>query len=164
MSASARRSLPQLDLHRLLALVRKETLQITRDPSAILIAFVLPVVLLFLFAFAVSLDVRDVKIGVVLENDTPQAQSLAAAFAGTRYFLVTPARNRREIEPEVIAGRLHGMVVIPQDFDMRLARPERGPLVQIVTDGTEPNTASFVGGYAEGVVANTSRASHTTTW
>jgi len=154
MSASARRSLPQLDLHRLLALVRKETLQITRDPSAILIAFVLPVVLLFLFAFAVSLDVRDVKIGVVLENDTPQAQSLAAAFAGTRYFLVTPARNRREIEPEVIAGRLHGMVVIPQDFDTRLERPERGPLVQIVTDGTEPNTASFVGGYAQGVVAN----------
>ena len=154
MSASARRSLPQLDLHRLLALVRKETLQIARDPSAILIAFVLPVVLLFLFAFAVSLDVRDVKIGVVLESDAPEAQSLAAAFAGTRYFLVTPARNRREIEPEVIAGRLHGMVVIPQDFDIRLERPERGPLVQIVTDGTEPNTASFVGGYAQGVVAN----------
>jgi len=154
MSASARRSLPQLDPHRLLALVRKETLQIARDPSAILIAFVLPVVLLFLFAFAVSLDVRDVKIGVVLESDTPEAQSLAAAFAGTRYFLVTPARNRREIEPEVIAGRLHGMVVIPQDFDIRLERPERGPLVQIVTDGTEPNTASFVGGYAQGVVAN----------
>jgi ABC-2 type transport system permease protein len=153
MSARPRRSLPQLDPHRLLALVRKETLQITRDPSAILIAFVLPVVLLFLFAFAVSLDVRDVKIGVVLESDAPQAQSLAAAFAGTRYFLVTPARNRREIEPEVIAGRLHGMVVIPQDFDTRLKRPERGPLVQIVTDGTEPNTASFVGGYAEGVVA-----------
>ncbi|HVS24111.1 MAG TPA: ABC transporter permease [Gammaproteobacteria bacterium] len=154
MSASARRSLPQLDPHRLLALVRKETLQIARDPSAILIAFVLPVVLLFLFAFAVSLDVRDVKIGVVLESDAPEAQSLAAAFAGTRYFLVTPARNRREIEPEVIAGRLHGMVVIPQDFDIRLERPERGPLVQIVTDGTEPNTASFVGGYAQGVVAN----------
>jgi ABC-2 type transport system permease protein len=159
LSASAHRLPPRFDWRRLLALVRKETLQIFRDPSAILIAFVLPVVLLFLFAFAVSLDVRDVKIGVVLENDSPDAQSLAAAFAGTRYFEVTPARDRRDVEPDLIAGRLHGMIVIPQDFDTRLARPERGPLVQIVTDGTEPNTASFVGGYAEGVVA-TWLASH----
>ena len=154
MSAGTQRARRQFDLRRLLALVRKETLQIVRDPSAILIAFVLPVVLLFLFAFAVSLDVRDVKIGVVLESDSPEAQSLAAAFAGTRYFEVTPARDRRDVEPDLIAGHLHGMVVVPQDFDTRLAQPERGPLVQIVTDGTQPNTASFVGGYAEGVVAN----------
>jgi drug efflux transport system permease protein len=153
MSGAAHGS-QRLDLSRLLALMRKETLQIVRDPSAILIAFVLPIVLLFLFAFAVSLDVRDVRLGVVLESDTVDAQSLAAAFAGTRYFLVEPARDRRELEPALIAGTLHGMVVIPQDFDQRLRSTERGPLVQIITDGTEPNTASFVGGYAEGVVGN----------
>lgn len=144
----------RLDPKRLLALVRKETLQVVRDPAAILIAFVLPIVLLFLFAFAVSLDVRDVRLGVVLESDSAAAQQLAAAFAGTRYFEVTPARDRREIEPKLIAGEVHGMVVIPQDFELRLQAPDRGPIVQIITDGTQPNTASFVGGYAEGVVAN----------
>jgi drug efflux transport system permease protein len=155
MSANpqARRA-TRFDLRRLLALVRKETLQVIRDPSAILIAFVLPIVLLFLFAFAVSLDVHDVRLGVVLESDAAQAQSLAAAFAATRYFEVTPARDRRELEPDVIAGRLHGMVVIPQDFAERLGSSDRGPLIQVITDGTEPNTASFVEGYAEGVVAN----------
>jgi ABC-2 type transport system permease protein len=154
MSAPALPHRPQLDLRRLRALVRKEALQVVRDPSAILIAFVLPVVLLFLFAFAVSLDVRDVRLGVVLETDAAAAQSLAGAFAATRYFEVTPARNRQELEPAVVAGRLHGMVVIPQDFEERLANPERGPIVQIITDGTQPNSASFVSGYAEGVVAN----------
>jgi ABC-2 type transport system permease protein len=154
MSAAALRNTPTLDGRRLLALVRKETLQVVRDPSAILIAFVLPVVLLFLFAFAVSLDVRDVRLGVVLESDAADAQSLAGAFAGTRYFEVTPARDRREIEPALVAGTLHGMVVIPQDFEERLANPERGPLVQIITDGTQPNSAGFVSGYAEGVVSN----------
>lgn len=139
---------------RLLALVRKETLQVVRDPSAILIAFVLPIVLLFLFAFAVSLDVRDVRLGVVLESDSVAAQSLAAAFGATRYFQVTPVRNRHDIEPELVTGAVHGMVVIPQDFDLRLQTPERGPIVQIVTDGTQPNTASFVAAYAEGVVQN----------
>jgi drug efflux transport system permease protein len=153
MSGATRSSL-RFDPSRLLALMRKETLQIVRDPSAILIAFLLPIVLLFLFAFAVSLDVRDVRLGVVLESDTAAAQSLAAAFAGTRYFRVEPARDRRELEPALIAGTLHGMVVIPQDFDERLRSPARGPLVQIITDATQPNSASFVGGYAQGVVGN----------
>jgi ABC-2 type transport system permease protein len=149
-TATPRRLVPR----RLLALVRKETLQAVRDPSTILIAFVLPVILLILFAFAVSLDVRDVRLGLVLESDSAAAQSLAAAFSGTRYFEVAPARNRREIEPRLVTGDLHGMVVIPQDFEQRLASPARGPLVQIVTDGTQPNTANFVGAYAEGVIRN----------
>lgn len=139
---------------RLRALVRKEALQVVRDPSAILIAFLLPVVLLFLFAFAVSLDVREVRLGLVLESDSASAQSLAAAFDATRYFEVTPARDRREVVPALVAGELRGFVVIPQDFDERLAAEERGALVQTVTDGSEPNTANFVAGYADGVVAN----------
>jgi ABC-2 type transport system permease protein len=153
MSAPAETvSVRRLDLRRLLALVRKESLQAFRDPSTILIAFVLPIVLLFLFAFAVSLDVRDVRLGVVLESDAVEAQSLAAAFAATRYFEVVPARDRREVEPGLITGDVHGIVVIPQDFERRLETAVRGPIVQIITDATQPNTASFVANYAEGVV------------
>jgi len=139
---------------RLAALVRKETLQVVRDPSALLIAFVLPVVLLFLFAYAVSLDVRDVRFGVVLQSDAPAAQSLAAAFAGTRYFNVMPARDRRAAASELVAGKIRGYVVIPADFEQRLRGGEQGPIVQVITDGSQPNTASFVGGYADGVVHN----------
>ena len=137
---------------RLLALVRKEGLQVVRDPSAILIAFVLPVILLFLFAYAVSLDIRQVPIGVVLESDDPSAQSLAAAFSGTRYFQVTPARDRRQVAGAVAAGELKGFVVIPADFAHRLVEPLAGPLVEIITDGSQPNNAGFVANYAEGVV------------
>ncbi|HQS18360.1 ABC transporter permease [Reyranella sp.] len=144
----------KFDWRRLIALVRKESLQAMRDPSTILIAFVLPVVLLFLFAYAVSLDVREVRIGVVLESDSASAQSLAAAFAGTRYLKVTPARDRREIADQVVSGKLRGFVVIPQDFERRLASPVPQPLVQVITDGSQPNTANFVASYAQGVVQN----------
>lgn len=137
---------------RLAALVRKESLQLLRDPSSMLIAFVLPAVLLFLFAYAVSLDVRQVQLGVVLESDGAQAQSLAAAFTATPYFDVTPARDRREVEDLVVAGRLRGYVVIPQDFEQRLQRGDAA-LVQIITDGSQPNTASFVANYARGTVS-----------
>ncbi len=143
---------------RLLALVRKEGLQVVRDPSAILIAFVLPVILLFLFAYAVSLDIRQVPIGLVLESDDPSAQSLAAAFSGTRYFQVTPARDRRQVVGAVAAGELKGFVVIPADFAHRLVEPLAGPLVEIITDGSQPNNAGFVANYAEGVVLGWAQA------
>lgn len=140
---------------RLVGLVRKESLQVVRDPSAILIAFVLPTVLLFLFAYAVSLDVQDVRIAVVVESDAAAARELAAAFAASRYFEVTPARHRREVEEGLVSGELRGLVVIPQDFDRRLASGAEVAqgAVQVLTDGSQPNTASFVSGYAEGVVA-----------
>ncbi len=140
---------------RLAALVRKESVQVVRDPSAILIAFALPVMLLFLFAYAVSLDVKDVRLGVVLESDAAEAQSLAAAFEATRYFDILPVRDRREVVPKLVASELRGFVVIPQDFERRLrSRSGSEPLVQVITDGSQPNTANFVAGYSQGVVEN----------
>ncbi len=136
---------------RLLALMRKEFLQILRDPSTLLIAVVLPIIILFLFAYAVSLDLEHVKIGVALETNDAQAQSLAASFSGTRYFTVTPARTRRALEPLLEAGELRGIVVIPADFAQRIVRPEQG-LIQILTDGSQPNTANFVAAYAQNVL------------
>ncbi len=144
--------LVRFSLRRLRALVAKECLQIVRDPSAILIAVVLPVVLLFLFAYAVSLDIRNVRIGVVDESGGEAGRSLAAAFSATTYFAVTPAHDRRELEERVFAGELRGLVVIPQDFDARLRTGGDLPLVQIITDGTQPNTAAFVDSYARGTI------------
>ena len=142
----------RVNLGRIGALAWKESLQAVRDPSVTLIAFVLPGVMLFLFAYAVSLDIKRVPIGLVLESDGADAQSLAAAFAATRYFVVKPARDRREVAGEVVGGRLRGFVVIPQDFQQRLAQHRSDPLAQVVTDATQPNTANFIAVYAQGVV------------
>ena len=144
--------LRRFDARRLLALVRKESLQAMRDPSTLLIAFVLPVVLLLLFAYAVSLDARRVRTGVVLESAGASAQSLAAAFAGTRYLDVTFVHDRREVADKLVSGALRGFVVIPQDFEQRLVRQGSEPLVQIITDGSYPNTANYVENYSKGVV------------
>ncbi len=148
MQAGPRR----FDPRRLGALVAKETHQALRDPSTLLIAFVLPVVLLLLFAYAVSLDARNVRIGVVLESSGASAQALAAAFAGTRYLDSRFVHDRREVADKLVSGELRGYVVVPQDFEHRLARRGSEPLVQIVTDGSYPNTAKYVENYARGVV------------
>lgn len=148
-----------LSWKRLRALVIKESLQVVRDPSTLLIAFVLPPILLFLFANAVSLDVRDVRFGLVTEDSGGAAAELAAAFSGTPYFRISHARDRRELEDAVTTGRLKGFAVIPQDFNSRLLEPAGAPSLQVITDGSEPNTATFVAGYAQGVVANWVRGS-----
>ncbi len=145
-------ALRRFDAGRLRALVLKESRQALRDPSTLLIAFVLPLVLLLLFAYAVSLDVRAVRIGVVQESSSAPAQALAAAFAGTRYLQVSFAHDRRQVADQVVAGRLRGYVVIPQDFEQRLAERGGRPLVQVITDGSQPNTANYVANYAQGVV------------
>jgi len=144
--------LRRIDWQRLAALIHKESLQALRDPSTLLIAFVLPVVLLVLFAYAVSLDARKVRIGVVLESPGASARSLAAAYAGTRYLDAHFAHDRREVADQLVSGKLRGYVVIPQDFERRLALRGDEPLVQIVTDGSYPNTASYVENYARGVL------------
>ena len=129
---------------RLGALVYKESLQVVRDPAAILATFALPAVMMLVFAFGLSLDQSHVPIGLVLESDAAEAHALAAAFSGSRYFDVTPARDRREVESSLVSGAVRGFVVIPEDFDTRVKEGSRVALVQIVTDGSQPNTANFV--------------------
>ena len=136
------------------ALAIKETRQILRDPSVFMIAFLLPVILLFLFAYAVSLDLKKVPVGIVLESQSHKAESLAAAFSGSNAFIVHPARKPQDVIDELVAGHIRGYVVIPEDFDQRLTSSEIKPAIQIITDGTQPNTASFVANYAQGVFAS----------
>ncbi|MEP5763451.1 MAG: ABC transporter permease [Halieaceae bacterium] len=138
-------------LRRMAALTRKESIQILRDPSSLVIAFVLPPILLFLFAFAVSLDVKHVPFAVVLEGNGVKAHSLAAAYSATPYLDVVPVRDRRIGRELLTRGVVDGFVVIPQDFDERVLNQVPGAAIQVITDGSKPNSANFTAAYAEGV-------------
>lgn len=139
-------------MRRLKALILKEFTQVLRDPSSLLIAFVLPLILLFLFGFGVSLDARQIKIGVAVQDMGLPAQGLAAAFSASPYFETQVGEDPRPFEQQLLAGQLRGMVVIPQDFSRRLARGDAAT-VQVIADGSETNTANYVQNYAQGVVS-----------
>lgn len=135
----------------MISLVVKETRQTVRDPSSILIASVLPLILLFLFGYGVSLDAKHVRLGVALEGKSPEARELLAGFIATEYFDVVTARDRRDLAPYLVSGRLRGMVVIPDDFAGKMHGGESSP-IQVIADGSETNTAVFVHNYARGVI------------
>jgi len=140
-------------LRRLYGLIRKESIQILRDPSSFLIAGVLPLLLLFIFGFGVSLDLKRVPIGVVVEWSSPEADSFLASFRNSRYFEVHVARDRRVFERELVSGRLKGIVVLATDFSDRLGRGDTAP-IQVIVDGSDPNTAGLVQYYVQGLWGN----------
>lgn len=138
---------------RLRALVSKETKQIARDPSSMLIAFVLPLILLFVFGYGVSLDANRKSLGIVLEASSPSARELASAFAASPFFSVRMASDRRELGAALARGAIVGILVVPARFDADLRQRSGAPELQLILDGADPNTASLVRGYAQGVLA-----------
>ena len=138
-------------MRRLKALIRKESLQILRDPSSILIAFVLPLILLFIFGYGVNLDSNRIRLGLVLEESTPDTASLATAFTNSRFFEISVAQDRRVFEPELVSGHIRGIVVVPSKFTSKNVERQSAQ-VQVLTDGSEPNIAFFVRNYAMGVI------------
>ena len=139
-------------LRRTLSLARKETFQIFRDPSSILIAFILPLILLMLFGFGISLDSNRIRIGVVVQDARADARSLVQAFAASDYFDIVTAFDQTALEPDLVSGDLRGLVVIPPDFSERMRARDPVP-IEVLTDGSQPNTAQFVANYAQGVYA-----------
>ena len=139
------------DRRRFAAMLTKESLQIARDPSTLLIAFVLPVMLLFFFGYAINLDTARTRIGLSLQDSSGPARSLAGAFQRSRWFMVTATGDVASLKHDLIAGDVRGIVVIPGDFGRQVVNG--GGTIQIITDGSQPNTAGFVAAYAEGVRA-----------
>lgn len=141
-------------MNRLMAIMRKETFQIVRDPSSILISVVLPLILLFLYGFGVSLDLDHLRIGLVLEDTSPDAQSFAQSLTDSRYFDVKIVRDRRELHDDLTKGTIRGYVVVPSYFTQYRNRKDTIAPIQVIADGSEPNTANFVQYYVEGAFAN----------
>jgi len=135
---------------RVWSLVKKEARQVVRDPSSIAIGIVLPVILILLFGYGLSLDVTNTPVAVVLEDTSPAATDLAASFRLSRYFdarLMTSMPEAREL---MLARKVDGIVRIRPDFGRRLSLGDAE--VQVLVHGVDANHARIVQSYAQGAV------------
>jgi len=137
---------------RLWALCRKETFQILRDPSSNVVAFILPVIMLLIFGWGINLDTAALRVGLVLEDSSPEAASFADALLCSPSLRVKTGRDRAAMGEELAAGKVRGFVIVPPDFSDSLKRPGSGASLLVITDGAEPNTANFVENYVRAVV------------
>ncbi len=135
---------------RLGGLIRKESLQIIRDPSSIGIAFVLPVLLLLIFGYGVSLDGRNVNIAIVVEKQGVEASQLVSGFRHSDYFAPRVMSSIQEAERAMMERRVDGIVWLRGDFSRQLLSGATAT-VGVIVNGVDANKARLIEGYVGGV-------------
>ena len=137
-------------LRRVEALVRKEAYQLFRDPSSIAIGVLMPLLLILLFGFALSLDVKNVPVAVVLEDASPAATELAAGFALSPYFEARLLTSMPRAQELMLEQKVDGIVRMRPDFARRLSASDGE--AQVLVYGTDANRARIIEGYAQGAI------------
>jgi ABC-2 type transport system permease protein len=139
-------------LARTAAVARKEALHILRDPRSLIMALALPLLMLLLFGYALTLDVDRIPTLVQDRDQSPESRELIQRFAGSRYFQLLEAVEKDEvIERNIDRDRALLAVVIPAGYSRDLLHGKDAD-VQLLFDGSDSNTASIALGYAEAVV------------
>lgn len=138
-----------MNLNIVKSFVKKEFKQIIRDPSSILIAFVLPLILLVLFGFGINFDTNTIKAGIVSLDNTRETREVIEGLLRTRFLECSFYKTTNEALKALDSGKIRGYVVFPVNFTKELKKGGN-PEVQIIADGSEPNTAKFVSSYVQG--------------
>ena len=140
-----------MNVRRVTAVARKEFLHVLRDSRSLGMALAIPVLMLLLFGYALTLDVDHVPLVVWDQSGTPDSRELIARFAGSPYFsLVRRVDNERNMNQAIDSDEALMALVVPYDFARRLATRSESPL-QVVASGVDSNTAAIALGYADAI-------------
>lgn len=133
------------------AIAKKELLHILRDWRTLAMAFVLPLVLLLLFGYAITFDIRDLRLAVADEDRSRASRSLIERFSASRYFrLVAQVPSADHLQALLDRGEAQIALAVPKGYSEKLERWE-GVVVQVLFDGSESNSATIAAGYVDGI-------------
>lgn len=136
---------------RLSALIRKETCQLLRDQSSILVGIALPVILILIFGYGLSFDVKNMPLAVVLEDTSPTAQDVVAGFYLSPYFTPLALTSLRDAEQLMLAHKVDGILHLRSDFSRQLAAGNAS--IQLLVNGVDANRGRIMQGYVRSVIA-----------
>lgn len=143
-----------MKLTRVAAVVLKESRELSRDPVTIWVSILLPLVMLFLFGYAISLDVKNVRMGVWDRDQTPISRELVDGFLQSGYFRLSRTFDSADdVQDALQSSAVSLVIIIPERFHANLIRGETAP-VQVLLDGTFSATAQVVAGYATNIIQN----------
>ncbi len=149
MTTSSSR-LGQGSFRRIMALVRKESWQVVRDPSSIAVGIVMPMILLVLFGYGLSFDLKNLPVALVMEESSAEASGAVSGFELSDYFQTHQVKTMAEAERLLMDKTVNGIVRIPTQFarDVQAGNAE----IQVLVNGSDANTARIALGYAQGAV------------
>ncbi len=136
---------------RVKAIAKKELIQIWRDPLSLAMAFLMPVMLLFIFGYAITLDVNNLKTIVYDLDKSSLSRELVSEFKESGYFTILDyIDSRKEIDNYLDSGKALVAISIPKDFSKNINTGENAVL-QIIVDGSDSNTATIALGYISAI-------------
>jgi len=134
-------------LKRIFAISKKEIRQLKRDTRMMFVLFVFPVVLLALFGYAISFDVRHIKLAVLDKDKSEMSRDFINSLLSSEYFDMTGyLYSDNEIKEYLDLHKAQAVLVLPEDFSKELSRGNEG-ILQIIIDGVNGNTASIILNY-----------------
>lgn len=138
--------------NRLAAIATKEIIHIRRDVRSLIIVVLMPAILVLLFGYGVSLDLKHLPVYVFDRNGTQASQDLLKRFQSSNYFRIAKVANSYpELAQAIDSGKATLAIIIPHDFSERLH--DGGPVeIQAIVDASDDNTANLAVGYAQGVL------------
>jgi ABC-2 type transport system permease protein len=144
---------------RLFSIMKKEFIHIRRDPRSLLIIFLMPLIQMFLFGYAINMDLKDIRLGVCDLSKTPFSRDLIRMIDASEYFnIVKYFDNPSETENLFIRRLVRGVVIIPEEFDRNLIK-KKSANIGVIADGSDANSASLVTNYLNGLFLSQSLAS-----
>lgn len=139
---------------RIAAVIEKETKEILRDPITVGIILLMPLVMLFLFGYAISLDVDDVELGILDYDRSAQSRQLGDRFVQSGYFRLAAVYDREDqVERSLQRNAVRLALIFPPGFGKAIARGDRAQ-VQVLVDGTYSATANLVAAYANRIIGD----------
>ncbi|MCX5808352.1 MAG: ABC transporter permease [Proteobacteria bacterium] len=140
-----------MKLMRIKAIVKKEAIQILRDPLSLAMAFLMPVMLLFIFGYAITMDVDNLSTVVYDRDKSSMSREFIAEFRESRYFtIVGYAEKQADIDRYIDSGLARVAISIPEDFSKNM-KTGRNAEIQVAVDGSDSNTATIALGYISAI-------------
>ena len=136
---------------RFMTLLMKEFRQMICDPATIFLGTILPVILILLFGWGLSMDLTKVPAAVVEGESTPLARAVTQEFVGSRYFDITTLKSRTEAETLLSARRIEAIIDIPQGFEENASRGEGA--IGLTIHGVDASAATIIRTYAKAAIA-----------
>lgn len=141
----------RLSWRRLRALTLKETRQLLRDKSNLMVGLFLPFVLILVFGYGLSFDIKNAPVAIVSQDTSPTAQDVISGFYLSPYFTVTQLHSMAEAQRLMRAGKVEAIVYLQSDFSRRLAASDA--TIQVLVNGVDANRARVLEGFAQGAIA-----------
>lgn len=134
-----------------LAFIKKEFLQIIKDPSSLVIAFILPLILLYIYTYGINMDDVNVRLGIKNDDANTEIASLVKSFSQNKYITAAVYDDKNAMYEDIVRSKIKGALVIPNDFSQKLGAGQTASVL-LIADGAEINQVSYTQSYATAII------------